>query len=311
MDMQTGSVSSMNLPAQNFTVAAFQRKVFSRSNIGVIFVNKQSLHYNDLSDSGKRVYTEYNRNLGLEYNLASPDNIWTGKAMVLKSFTPGKQNRDFVQAASLQYSSRHWLINWQQEYVGKNYNAEVGYVPRNNYIKFNPQAAYLFFPKGGNILSHGPKLFYLLYTNESLRRTDDEEYLSYIFNYRNQSILTAWVSHDYVELQKPFDPTNFKNDTLARGTQHSWKAFGVNFFSKPESLITYDISTRFGGYYADGSRYNAIANIGYRFQPFVSLALNVSYDHINLPAPWHVYGRRNCRGSREPPCPREPPPRRR
>lgn len=288
MDMQTGSISSIGLPAQNFAVAALQRKVFSRSNIGMIFINKQSLHYDDLSDSGKKVYSAYNRNIGLEYNLASPNNVWTGKAMVLKSFTPGKQNHDLVHAANLQYNSRHWLLNWQHEYVGENYNAEVGYVPRNGYIKINPQAAYLFFPKGGKILSHGPKLYYLLYTDKAFRRTDDEAYISYNLNFRNQSIFTAWVSHDYVELQKPFDPTNFKKDTLARGTKHNWQAFGINFFSKPESLITYDVSTRFGGYYASGSRYNVIANIGYRFQPFVSLALNVSYDHISLPAPWNL-----------------------
>ncbi|HXS58895.1 MAG TPA: DUF5916 domain-containing protein [Hanamia sp.] len=288
MDMQTGSVNSISLPAQNFTVASVQRRVFSRSNIGFIFINKQSLHYNSISDSGKKVYSEYNRNAGLEYNLASSNNVWTGKAMVLKSFTPGRQTNDFVHAANLQYNSRRWLINWQHEYVGKNYNAEAGYVPRNGYIKLNPQAGYLFFPKGGSILSHGPKAYYLLYSNESFRRTDDEEYFSYNLNFRNQSVFSAWISHDYVELQQPFDPTNFKKDTLARGTKHSWQAFGTYFVSKPESLITYDLSTRFGGYYANGKRYNFIANIGYRFQPFVSLALNVSYDHISLPAPWNL-----------------------
>lgn len=288
MDMQTGKVGSIGLPAQNFTVASIQRQVFSRSNIGIIFVNKQSLHYNAGADSGKQVYSEYNRNVGFEYNLASPNNVWTGKAMFLKSFSLGKQGNDFVHAAHLQYNSRRWLLYWQHEYVGKNYNAEVGYVPRNGYIKMNPQAGYTFFPKGGIILSHGPKLFYVLYTNESFKRTDDEGYLSYNFNFRNQSTFSTWVSHDYVELQRSFDPTNFKKDTLARGTKHRWYAFGTNFVSKPESLITYDLSTRFGGYYANGSRYNIIADIGYRFQPFVSLSLNVSYDNISLPAPWNL-----------------------
>jgi hypothetical protein len=288
MDMQTGSVSSVSLPAQNFAVAAIQRRVFSRSNIGMIFINKQSLHYNDISDSAKRVYSEYNRNVGLEYNLASANNVWTGKAMVVQSSTPGKRGNNWVHAANLQYNSRRWLVNWQHEYVGKNYNAEAGYVPRNGYIKLNPQANYFFFPKGGKILSHGPKLFLLMYTDEAFRATEDEEYLAYNLNFRDQSTFSAWVSHDYVELQKPFDPTNFKKDTLARGTEHHWQAFGTSFFSRPESLFTYDLSTRFGGYYAGGNRYNLVGNVGYRFQPFVSLALNVSYDHIRLPAPWNL-----------------------
>jgi len=288
MDMQTGKVGSIGLPAQNFTVASVQRRVFSRSNIGIIFVNKQSLHYTPGTDSTKQVYSQYNRNVGLEYNLASPNNVWTGKAMVLKSFSPDKRENDFVHAAHLQYNSRRWLLYWEHEYVGKNYNAEVGYVPRNGYIKLNPMAGYTFFPKDGIILSHGPKFNYTLYTNESFRRTDDEGYLAYNFNFRNQSLFTGWVSHDYVELQKPFDPTNFKKDTLARGTKHSWYAFGSDFVSKPESLITYGLSTRFGGYYANGSRYNIVADLGYRFQPYVSMAINVSYNNISLPAPWNL-----------------------
>jgi len=288
MDMQTGSVDSIGLPAQNFTVVSVQRRLFSRSNIGVIFINKQSLHYRPGADSGKPVYSDYNRNIGIEYNLASSNNVVTGKVMFIKSFTAGRQGNDFVHAAHLQYSSRRWLLYWQQEYVGKNYNAEVGYVPRNAYIKINPQAGYYFFPKGGNILSHGPKMIYALYNNESLRRTDDELIFLYNFSFRSQSTFAPWVAHDYVQLQQPFDPTNFKKDTLARGTEHRWYAFGEDFVSKPKSLLTYGLSSRFGGYYANGSRYNISANLGYRFQPYVSITINATYNKISLPSPWNI-----------------------
>jgi hypothetical protein len=287
MDMQTGSINSIGLPAQNFVVASVQRRVFSRSNIGLIFINKQSLHYDAGADSGKQIYSEYNRNIGVEYNLASSNNIWTGKAMFLKSFSPGENKSDLVHAAHLQYLSRKWLLYWQHEYVGKNYNAEVGYVPRNGYIKMNPQAGYLFFPKSGKILSHGPKLTYILYTNESFRRTDDEAFMTYTLNFRNQSVFDTWIAHDYVELQQPFDPTNFKKDTLARGTQHRWNSWGTEFISKPQSVFTYGFSTRFGGYYANGSRYNITFDIGYRFQPYVSVAIHTTYNNITLPAPWN------------------------
>jgi hypothetical protein len=288
MDMQTGSVNSTGLPAQNFVVASVQRRLFSRSNIGIIFINKQSLNYRPGADTGKPVYSDYNRNIGLEYNLASSNNVWTGKVMFLKSFTSGKKGRDLVHAAHLQYSSRRWLLYWEHEYVGKNYNAEVGYVPRNAYIKINPQAAYYFFPKGGIVLSHGPKFYYTLYNTESFRRTDDEWFFGYGLSFRNQSTFTPWLAHDYVQLQQPFDPTNFKKDTLARGTEHRWYAWGEDFISKPQSLITYGLSTRFGGYYANGSRYNIIASLGYRFQPYVSLVINASYNNISLPAPWNL-----------------------
>jgi hypothetical protein len=56
--------------------------------------------------------------------------------------------------------------------------------------------------------------------------------------------------------------------------------------SKPQRLFTYAFSTRYGGYYADGSRLNVTGEMGYRFQPYVSLAVSSSYNYIRLPEPW-------------------------
>jgi hypothetical protein len=286
MDMQTGRVDNTGLPVQNFTVAAVQRRVFSRSNIGLIFINKQSINYVPGKDTTKPVYSDYNRNIGLEYNLASSNNKYTGKLMFLKSFTPGRSGNDFVQAGNIQYLGRKLLLSWQHEYVGKNYNAEVGYVPRQGYIKLNPQAGFTFFPKGGAVLSHGPNVMYYSFYNTSFKKTDDEAVFNYLVTFRKQSILSAWVSHDYVKLLQPFDPTNFTKDTLARGTQHNWYAWGTQLVSMPQSVFTYGFSTRYGGYYNNGARLNITADIGYRFQPYVSLALSTSYNNINLPKPW-------------------------
>lgn len=286
MDMQTKSVDETGLPQQNFAVIALQRRVFSRSNIRLMFVNKQSINYDWEKDTTKPLYSQYNRNIGMEYNLASANNLWTGKAMLLKSFSPGKSNKDFVIADSIQYLSREWKISWQHEMVGENYYAEVGYVPRKNYTKINPAIAYLFFPKSGTILSHGPKISSTYYFNKKLHQTDNETFLSYTFNFRDQSIADVWVAHDYVELLQPFDPTNSGKDTLATGTTHKWNAFGTDYYSKPQQLFTFDFSTRFGGYYIDGTRLNLSGNLGYRFQPYVSITLNASYNHIKLPQPW-------------------------
>ncbi len=288
MDMQTESVDETGLPVQNFAVVALQRRVFSRSNIRLMFVNKQSINYDSEKDTTKPQYSLYNRNIGIEYNLASSNNLWTGKALFLKSFNPGINDKDFVFADSLQYLSRKWKISWQNEVVGKNYTAEVGYVPRKNYIKINPSIAYLFFPKRGTVLSHGPKLSSTYFFNKTFHQTDNETFLSYILSFRDQSIFDAWIAHDYVELLQPFDPTNSGKDTLAKGTHHRWNAFGTDYTSKPQQLFTFDFSTRFGGYYNDGTRLNLSGDLGYRFQPYVSITLNASYNHIDLPQPWGV-----------------------
>jgi len=290
MDMQTGKVEETGLPDQNFAVIAVQRRVFARSNIGMIFVNKQSLDYTPPTDPEMPVFSQFNRNIGLEYNLASSNNIWTGKALFLKSFQPQNEGEDFTQAANLNYSTRNWNISWQHEYVGKNYLAEVGYVPDNvprpGYIKMNPQIGHLFFPKSKKILSHGPRLNASYFFDPAMKPTDNEAYIVYGMTLRNQSVINTWVSNNYVKLLRPFDPTNSGKDTLATGSEHQWNAFGFEFTSKPQSVFTYAFTSRYGGYYENGTRVNFTTDIGYRFQPYVSLSLSSSYNDIRMPEPW-------------------------
>ena len=286
MDMQTAGVDSVGLPPQNFSVATIQRRVFARSNIAAIFINKESLNYIPSADSTKPVYSAYNRNIGMEYNLASSNNLWTGKAVMLKSFSPDKKGHDFTHAANLNYFSRKWNLIWQHEYVGKDYTAEAGYVPRTGYIRVFPQATRLFFPTGTKVLSHGPVVTSSYFFNESFNKTDNESIALYKITLRTQAVLAGWVGNSYIKLLRPFDPTNSGMDTLATGSKHRWIAYGADFISKPQSLFTYSISARNGGYYADGKRFNLTSEFGYRFQPYVSLALSSSYNDIQLPDPW-------------------------
>lgn len=294
MDMQTGSVDYSgagveSLPAQNFAVVALQRRIFARSNIGMMFVNKESLAYNPTTD--KPAYTQYNRNFGLEYNLASANNFWSGKVLYVKSFSPqvsgtDQSGSDAVYAANLQYNTRRWLIGGQAESVGKNYTAEAGYVPRRGYERVTGTLGYTFLPIASRVLSHGPTVVSTYFFDPAGRQSDNETVLSYVVTFRSKSVFTGWVATDYVRLLQPFDPTNTGRQTLATGTQHNWTAWGTDFDSKPQSVFTYGFSSRYGGYYDNGTRLNLTADLGYRFQPYVSLAASASYNDIRLPQPW-------------------------
>ena len=287
MDMQTASIDETGLPSQNFGVLSLQRKVFARSSIGLMFVNKESLNYPQDTDSLRTVFPKFNRNIGLEYNLASPNNQWTGKAFFLKSFAPNKNGNGFTQAAHLEYKSRKWNWRIQEESVEDDYTAEVGFVPRNGYVNITSYLGHLFFPKESTVLSHGPKFSTSYFFNEKLERTDNINLFEYLFDFRDRSKLNLGITDEYVELLSPFDPTRSGKETLDIGTQHHWNAFTMDFLSKPQSMFTYSLGGRFGGYYSGGHRTSLISELGYRFQPFVSLSTNLSYNNISLPAPWN------------------------
>ncbi len=288
MDMQTASDEEVGLPSQNFAAFSLQRKMFSRSSLGLLFINKQSIDYPIESDEYYELYPEYNRNLGLEYNLASQDNLWTGKAFIFKSFSPDDAGNGFTQAFNLEYKSQKWNYGFKEESVSDDFRAEVGYVPRNGYIKISPFLGYLFYPKKGKIISHGPKWSSFYFFNEDFEKTDYLNLLQYYLNFRNRSSFRLTLIDEFVELQAPFDPTGTGKPELPAGSRHYWNAVRMNYSSKPQSVFTYSIGTRVGGYYQDGSWFSMNNELGYRFQPYVSLSSVISYNNIRMPAPWNT-----------------------
>jgi len=203
MDMQTDKVDETGLPGQNFAVLSLQQKVFSRSNIGLMFVNKESLDYNSLTDSLQTQYTKFNRNLGLEYNLASADNQYNGKVFMLKSFGPDSTYNGFAQGAHLEYSSRKWNWRVQQEYISEDFTSEVGFVPRNNYIKLEGSVGHLFLPNSEKVVSHGPQYTGFYYFDPSMNSTDYVSILGYTVNFMDRSSLGVDVFNEYVQLFGP------------------------------------------------------------------------------------------------------------
>ena len=288
MDIQTAGIDATGLPNQNFAVLSLQRRVFSRSSIGLLFVNKESLKYPSGVDSLRTLYPKFNRNLGLEYNLASSDNLWTGKAFFLKSFAPERVGNGTTQAAHLEYKSRQWNWRIQEEWVGEGYTAEVGFVPRRGYVNLTSFFGHSFFPKGGKILSHGPRISGTYFFNENFRQTDYLNLFEYLIEFRTRSLLNISAFNEYVELLAPFDPTGLGKETLVAGTKHHWNGMAFDFTSKPQSLWTYTFGGRFGRYYMDGNRTALNSTLGYRFQPYVRLNAVVNYNQIQLPAPWNT-----------------------
>ncbi|MBT8290500.1 MAG: hydrolase, partial [Muriicola sp.] len=96
-----------------------------------------------------------------------------------------------------------------------------------------------------------------------------------------------WIN-EYVELLAPFDPTRTGKPDLAAGEKNHWNTFRLVYNSKPQALFTYSFDSSFGGYYEQGTRINFSNEMGYRFQPYVSLSSALSYNHITLPAPWNT-----------------------
>ncbi|MBK8504663.1 MAG: carbohydrate binding family 9 domain-containing protein [Saprospiraceae bacterium] len=203
MDMQT--LSQDNIPSANFSAAVLQRGVFSRSNIVAFLVNK--LVTSDYIDT---LYSGYKSNTvaGLEYNVASPNDRWTGKVFYHQAFYPGVSGNSTATFGSILYSTPYFKAAFDQSWVGSDYVAEVGYIRRSGYLESSPSLAYTFYPANSKVLTHGPNAEFEIILNPQLDMTDRQTQLGYLIGWRNRNQLTLQMTEQFVKLNRSFDPTN-------------------------------------------------------------------------------------------------------
>lgn len=282
MDMQTGKKDE--IPSANFAVAVLQRKVFSRSYISGFVINKQIT-----TDDIDSLYTgmDYNRIVGLEYNLASPDAKWTGKTFYHYSFYPHSSGSVSTFAGDLLYSTRYFKASIAATRVGSDYISEIGYIRRAGYSSLNPSTGFTFYPSSSIVVSHGPSLnFNILFDPGFQKMTDRTTQLSYLFSFRNTSKLTLSVSDEYVLLDRPYDPTNNNGEKLPAGESFDWQNAQISYASDFRNLFTCSANVAFGSYY-NGTRLNLSGSVGYRVQPYGSLSISANYNKISLPDPYN------------------------
>ena len=284
MDIQTQKDKSQDLSAENFGVFTLQRKVLDRSNINFIFINKQKINHSEKS----KINNRYNRNIGLEYNYFSEDNLWNGKVLLLSSLSPVKEKQGNVFASHIGYQSTRWKWRVQQEFISGDYTAEVGYIPRKNYNKLQANGGHLVYTKGETkLLSHGPSISQTYFFNTEWDNKDKSTSLKYLLNFKNRSKLSIGFQDQFIQLLSDFDPLRTGIAYLEEGSDHRWNSFMISYYSKPQNRFTYSLETIAGGYYNEGKRSAFLGEFGYRFQPFFELSSVVNFNQINLVAPWN------------------------
>ena len=295
LDMQSERVGGLELDstgnrlARNFMVASVQRKIFSRSNIGLILVNKEYMD-EPKEYKGEPVAQKFNRVLGVDYNLASRNNKWKGKLFYHHSFSPENTGRQNAQGSMLSYSSRRLLLSFAQASIGKNYKAETGYVPREGIgiNQINPIVSFLWIPNK-RIVSHGIRMESNYYFNSDFQQLDHLSSISYQFEFKDKSTLVAGVRDSYIRLGKDFDPTRREKVFLKKGTEYWTNSGFAQYQSDIRKMFNFAAILTKGGFY-NGNISVAETRMTYRYQPYMNLSFNFSYNDIRLPAPF-VYTR--------------------
>jgi hypothetical protein len=281
MNMQQREQPGRNLAAQNFSVAAFQRRVFEQSNFGMIFVNRQTVGEPDSAFNHNR----YNRVVGGDFNLFSNNNHWEGKAFYHQSFTPVQPSDAMAHAVWLRYFDRYWDLNYNHEYVGTNYSAETGFVPRKGYIRFEPIGRRWLYTEGDRINRMGIAFNGDLYLNKQMEVIDGRINPGYEFEFQNSARFKPYANYYFRQLRTPFDPTNTDGEELPQGSTYQWSNIGFNWDSNARNPFFWGAGFIYGGFY-NGNRLRYNFDLRYRWTPYANFKISFRQNRLWLPDPY-------------------------
>ena len=284
LNIQTEADEENEISSNNNTVIALQKKMFSRSNLSLLFINRQTFGDYEFLDPIDR----YNRVVGVDYNLASADNTWVGKFFYHKSFASQIGNADDAAGATLEYFTKNLNLGFRSNYVGNDYRSDLGFIRRKDIIALRPYVEYNFWPENSKLIRHGFRFGPNAIFRPTLdyQNTDYTIFYSWDAQFQGQEEIGVRVFDRYTFLVDPFDPTGTDGATELPGDfGYHYLAGEIGFQSDRRKIFSYDMEVGYGEFYT-GYRSTFEGSATLRIQPKVLLSLNLRYNGINLPDPY-------------------------
>ena len=283
LNIQTKNDSENEIGGNNNTVLALQQKVFSRSNVSFLFINRQDTSNKDFIIAEEK----YNRVVGIDYNLANIDNSWNGKFYAHKSFTPNLDSKNYSTGTRLDYSSKKWRFRASGLYIGGNFKSDLGFIRRTDIFKIDPKAEYLLFPKQGKINRHNFNVVPIIVWKPELnfQLADYNIISSWNAEFNNTSRISVSIFNRYIYLFDEFDPSFSDGLSLAMNTDYTFSSIEFNLQTDTRKPFSFKIKPSMGQFF-NGFKYTFDTEINYRVQPKFLFSIRARFDKIELAKPY-------------------------
>lgn len=282
--IQTDEDTDNEIASNNNTMLALQRKVFSRSNIGMFFINRQAFGDYDFLEAEE----EYNRVIGIDYNLASKDNTWLGKYYVHKSFQPDDDQGNYSLGAFLAYNSRKFNVFTDWVYIDSDFQSDLGFIRRKDIIKSATAIERVFWPTDSKINNHGFQFFPIIVWRPGLdyQKTDHDLRFSWTAELTDQTEFGIEAVAEYVFLAEDFDPTDTPGAIGIPGNQgYNFNSVAFGYETNPAKKLAYELGGQVGQFF-NGNLYSFEGIATLRLQPKAVISLALNYNRISLPDPY-------------------------
>lgn len=271
LNMQTRKVDDV-VPANNYSVARFSRELPNRSSIGVIGINRNST--STLANN-----RSYNRTFGTDANIGLGKFAnWFNYAAFTQ--TPGLKDGDHAYSSLMVYDNSIHEFRLGYLEVGKNFNPEVGFVPRVGFRKTNYFYRYHHYPNNSLIRSYEPhasrKAWYSLENNDI---ESDFQHYHIDSKWQNGSRFGVAYNRNFERLDEPLEVVPEVTIPVGR---YAYDEIIANYRTDPSAPIFLSGTAAAGGFY-DGKIRSFNLNGGYRYSHNLSWTVSYLRNMVMLP----------------------------
>ena len=277
-DVENEIASNLN------TVFTLRQKVFDRSNISFFFLDQRAVKDYTFMNNEERK----NSVTGVEYNLASIDSKWSGRAFFHKSFTEGLNGDDQIVGMRLERNSLRHKAGMEWVHGGDDFRSNLGFFRRTGFLKLSPEYTFRIYPKNPDITSYSftQRGFFVYDTANDYLMTDRVFITTIRKSFLNFSSLSLDYTNRYIYLISDFNPTRSPEGIfLPSGTDYSYGDLELSYRSDQRKFFNLDSKVSYGTFY-NGTKFTIENEIKWRKQPIVNASMILNFNAIKLPEPY-------------------------
>ena len=284
LNILTDSDIANEIPSNLNTVFTLRQKVFTRSNVSFFFIDRRTTkEYDFISEEEKK-----NSVTGIEYNLASPDSKWTGRAFFHKSFTEGLDDDDIISGVRLQRNTLRNRVGMEVIHGGEDFRSNLGFFRRTGFLKLSPEYTYRIYPKNPNVTSYefSERTFFVFNPTIDYKLTDRWFISTFRKRYLNNTSLDLRIINRYEFLTDGFDPTRSSDGIdLPSNSSYNFTDIELGYRSDQRKKFNFDSKISYGSFY-NGTKFAVENEFKWRKQPIFNASMIINFNAIKLPEPY-------------------------
>lgn len=241
-------------PSDNYSVFRVRRNLFSGSDVGAIFMSRQSMESVD-------GYNDFNRVYGVDANIRFFGNLdWN--SYLIRTESPGRGVAESSGPFDGQYAYRTSL-NWEGNFfhgkggvmqLGENFNNELGYYRRTGVRKWMADVGIRPRPRAMQqigVREMHPHIVWNYYEDLSGRMVGKRLHTGYSFFFNSGGFSEISVNPEFQLIERPF--------RIARGIDipaggYGWDEWQLRFASDASRMFSVNVMGVMGGLWSGTQR---------------------------------------------------------